>query len=539
MPVLGDLPDNIPVQERAVLWALEYHVETVDADGRRRIRLASRHESDDHSEPPAVREVGADVVAVWEQLLALVEQPAAVARLRHLLFERGGADAGRHGKAAAAAYLAAAALWERRMDAVADLIAATRLARAVSDAALTAQSLEAIRELATAELATEEPAAGIVLRALTHLVREPGCGPDVDALLEQAAVRWDVTSGDKALALMLERAADREARSLLWRRRVAAFQADAESASSGVMRAVRLQQALRLAEQSGDLQIRDQAAAALQTVRRDDLELMSFSATSLRYEEEFEREVASLCKGNTWQAALVTFAATGPLSGDTDANRAIIRAQHAEHPLGALLPTQLLGPDGLPVYSGTTPEDRFDVDLTRWEALLLEHWLQVLSAALHSIPENYGLPPLADIAAFLEQWPAVAGGVAPALARALLRFWCGDSEGAAFTVVPRIESLARTLVRRNQRGVYRLQREHVPGQYAGLGALLPILAEEYGLTESDARFYSVVLRHPAGLNLRNQLAHGFLGDPGPGYAALLLHAALRIATIRPPDPAVG
>ncbi len=75
--------------------------------------------------------------------------------------------------------------------------------------------------------------------------------------------------------------------------------------------------------------------------------------------------------------------------------------------------------------------------------------------------------------------------------------------------------------------MYRLQREHKPGQYAGLGQLLPMLHEEYGLDESRTPFLGAALRHPVGLNLRNMMLHGFvIGDFGPGAAAVLLHVAL-------------
>ncbi len=367
-------------------------------------------------------------------------------------------------------------------------------------------------------------------------MREPDCPPEVDELLERAEASWpDANRKDGALALMLERCPDDETRREVWRRRVEVFSRDAAAASSGIMRAVRLQQALALAEASGDRGLRQEAAAALQTVRRDDLGLLSFSATSRRYEEEFEQQVTACSAGDSWQQSLITFAMLPPLSGDTERNRDLIRRRHAEHPLGAIFPTQLLGPEGLPAYTGTSEQDRFDVDLVRWETDLTEQWLQVLAAALHDIPHRHGLPTLQDISSFLAGWPAVDGPLAPALARALLRYWTGDSEGAAYTVLPRVESVVRGLVLATDRGVYRLQREHKPGQYAGLGQLLPIVQEEYGLDESRTRFLAALLRHPAGLNLRNQMLHGFVGDPGPGIAAVLLHAALSLCGIaRPP-----
>ena len=37
----------------------------------------------------------------------------------------------------------------------------------------------------------------------------------------------------------------------------------------------------------------------------------------------------------------------------------------------------------------------------------------------------------------------------------------------------------------------------------------------------------------AGPNLRNLMLHGFIGDPGPGATAVLLHAALSVAPLKP------
>jgi hypothetical protein len=533
LSLVGGLPDDLALPELATVWAMEYHVETVDDQGRRRVRLAPAHEHDDGADPPVPSAVPEPVVAVWRALLALVTQPAATARLHHLLFERGGPTRREHARAAAIAYIGAAQGWERGLDAVQDLSAATRLARAVGDRDLAAQSLAAVSALVQRRLEEDDPPAGIILRALRHLVGEPDCPPEVDELLDRAVEAWpDANRKDSALALMLKRCQDDEARRQMWRRRVSVFTSDAAAATSGIMRAVRLQQALHLAEESGDRSLRQQAAAALQTVQRDDLGLMSFGATSRRYEEEFERQVTACSAGDSWQQSLVTFATLPPLSGETERNRDLIRRRQAEHPLGALFPTQLLGPEGLPAYTGTSEEDRFDVDLVRWETDLTQQWLPILASSLHEIPRVHGLPDLRDISSFLATWPAIDGSLAPALARALLRYWTGDSEGAAYTVLPRIESIVRGLVLASNRGVYRLQREHKPGQYAGLGQLLPILHEEYGLDESRTRFLGATLRHPAGLNLRNMMLHGFvIGDFGPGAAAVLLHVALSLGTI--------
>lgn len=534
LALLDELPDDLPLQERAVAWALDYHVETVDDEGRRRVRLAPAFVHDDGSDPPEVRAVPAEVVDVWRELLDLVQEPPALARLHHLLFQHNGPNSVEHARSAAAAYLKSARDWDRGLDAVKDLAATTRLARAIDDRDLVSESLERMTDLAEQQLSSDDPLAGLVLGALRHLVGEPGCPDRVDDLLGRAVTVWpDANRRDRFLALVQERCQDDTSRAAVWRRRVEAYTEEAETASSKIMRAVRLQQALDLAERSGDSQLRNETASLLQTVRHDDLEMLTFRAASHRFEEESERLVETASAGEDWRQALISFATFGPLSGETGKNRALIEERHRQHPLGKLFHTDLRTPDGLPLYAGTSDDDRFDVDLAQWEAELIGQWMRVMALALHAIPERHGLPSLDEISGFLGQWPAVHGAVGPAIARSLLRYWAGDSEGASYTVLPRIETLVRSLVLRTDRGIYRLQQGHRPGQYVGLGQLLPILQEEYGLDESEARFMAITLRHPAGLNLRNLMLHGFVDDLGPGGAAVLLHTALRIATTRP------
>jgi hypothetical protein len=101
-------------------------------------------------------------------------------------------------------------------------------------------------------------------------------------------------------------------------------------------------------------------------------------------------------------------------------------------------------------------------------------------------------------------------------------------------VVPAIEAVARYLVLATDTGIYRLQKNQTPGQFPGLGVLLPLLTELHQLPESRSRFLAALLTHPGGLNLRNRMAHGYIGRVGPPIAAVLIHAALSLAAIAPP-----
>jgi hypothetical protein len=76
--------------------------------------------------------------------------------------------------------------------------------------------------------------------------------------------------------------------------------------------------------------------------------------------------------------------------------------------------------------------------------------------------------------------------------------------------------------------LYRTQREKSPGQYPGLGALLPEL-HRAGLDESWYRFLHTYFASVAGTNIRNELLHGFIDEIGEPASALILTAALYLA----------
>ena len=91
-----------------------------------------------------------------------------------------------------------------------------------------------------------------------------------------------------------------------------------------------------------------------------------------------------------------------------------------------------------------------------------------------------------------------------------------------------IEALIRAAVIRGDRGIFRLQKNQSPGQYVGLGALLPEFYDIFEVREGDQRFFNAVLKHPGGWNLRNLLSHGYLPAIRGGVTALALYAALRV-----------
>jgi len=533
--ITDDLDETTPGNAKAAVWAIDYHLE-ISEEGRRLVQLLPRHDLGGTPQPPKVADVSDTVKATWRALLAQVHSPVVKARLGHLLFESFGRERATHGGIAVDAYIESASVWTRGLDAVDDLSVATRLARAIGDEARAILSLEKMLDFVQKLLEEESPLAGPVLRGLQHAVNEPLTpAARLDELLEKAATRLrDADLRDKALVWIQERCSDETCRQRLWKRRVNAYIELAKSSDSGLLRLANLQDALNLAERSNNPELCEQAAAELQKVREQDLELIRFESSSAMYEELFDRVRDSFSAGHSWQEALFSFANAGPLSGDIATNKALVAELRAAAPLTALMPVKLVGPDGLPILEAVTDEEKFEYDLVRIETQHIQGNTRPFVAALHSIVEKFGLPTTGDLAQFLSSWPGMDRQALRAIVRALYRFWTGDSEAAIYTLVPRIEGLVRNLIlSQTNRGLFKLQQSHKPGQFPGLGAMLVILSEEFDISESMFRFLKVVLVEPAGFNVRNRLSHGIDDFGDPGTAATLLHTALFLATLRP------
>lgn len=520
-----------PVRQ-AALFACSYGLSFENDDrGRSQYRLEPFFQSDSYSWPPRPDDVAADVADWWPVIAELVHAPAPKARLHGAAFLRGGRDRVLHANNGAEAYFEANRMAARKPEAVDYLQAALRLARAIRSDVLVERALTSLLNFVEDELQTSDDGLGFAIQALEIVAAEPAAPARLNELAELLSDAASyVPLADRALRILLSRAAQGD-KPALWRRRVERRRTEALAADHPSVKSVKLQHALQLAQESGQTDLRDLVAADLQACARDDLGMVAFSASSFQYEEAVAEQVKAMIGAETWEDALLRLAHFGPLTGITEKNREIVRDQHAASPLLALLPVQLLGPDQLPSYTGTTPEDRFNVDLVRQEVQLLNAWLPVLARSFHDIPVRHGLPTAADLYTFLRQWPSFTQTSAEVIVVALQRLWAGDADAATYTAMPQIEGNVRDLIMSVNRGVFRAQRDHRPGQTLGLGALLPILAETHEIREDWIRYYQAALVHPAGSNLRNLLLHGFRGRTGAAAASLVLHLLLHLGTL--------
>ena len=513
------------------------------------------------TQPPRVSDVDPEVAQVWAQLAELVTSPSAVATLRHLLFQARHGDVPENASQAVDAYCDLANTEDRLFDAVVAARAAVRLARAVKDEERHEAALETLGEV-TRRSTDGGPSRsfGAAVRGLDTLVAEKA--PMASELLDRARSTWPTgQQADQLLQLALSAIIDSSEREKLWTQRVANFVTMAEHSDSNIIRAMRLRQAVEIAELSGIKDLRTRATKLLQEVRHLDLEMMRIHASTRRFQEQWEATIAAILDDlsaadglNTygpgpehedveslqpkWALRLQAFGNFEAPTGDAGANREIVRARRAATPLQALFPSQLQTPEGLPLYAPSNDDEHFELDMVRWETDLLEQWAYILSDALQRIGAE-SAPARPDVERFFRVGHAATANEAAMLSRALERYWSGDAEGAAFTAFPLIEALLRNAALAADQGIYRLQKKQSPGQYVGLGPLLALFVESYDVSERDQRFFNALLNHPGGWNVRNLMAHGYILRVGSALAAVLIYAAMKIVLLALRDPSNG
>lgn len=545
---------SLPLLEGAAWAAMRYHVDIANDGTKERARMEPDTRGPDGSTDPVdTDDLPPDVLDSWLKLAEVVTSSAAKAQLGHLLFQAG-APAGRtHAQNAIDGYLALAASDARHTDKVQAARTSVRLARAVNDKPRYETALTQLMTVAEHAITGDRPSLGAARDAFRTLISENAIG--TDSLIEKACSAWPSSEQtDMFLHLLLKGATDPADRESIWTRRVENFIDIAQHTDRNIVRAMRLRQALAVAEQSGIRELRQRAAVLLQGVRHLDLGMMHITASRHQFEEHFEEVVAQLLQDRGageltpihgedaksdneggqedadrphWYRRLVNFANIDPPTGDPTSNRELIVMRQRLSPLAHIFPKQLQTPEGLPLYAAGDDDQKFDLDLVEWESELLTTWTPFCAEALQRVIAS-DMPTADQLVASLTSDPVSPPQIAVQLAASFQRFWSGDGEAAAFITLPLIEALIRNAVIDADHGIYRLQKNQQPGQYVGLGVLLPLYYDSYNIDEREQRFLTAMFNHPGGWNLRNLAMHGYLPNISGQVAALVLYAALRV-----------
>lgn len=498
--------------------------------------------------PPRVAEVSSPLVDLWRDVAGLLGHPAACARFNDLLFVRRDGVGRDRALAAVAAYLAGAQLVQTTdLDVTAFLVRAWDLARRVSGWELLRQVYTELVTRVDAEMSETSPKAGCVLPMIAalsarptraQLKQAPESIPDpatVNRLLETAFVMFkpDYLSGQIA-SLMRARTSDQAEIDAINRREVTAILTEA-AAATGMTRQFRLQQAIKVARSHGLHDLARQATAELQKIPVKDLGLRRQVASIRIPRDTVESFLDAFTVSPEWRDGLRFFLNTSCPTGDLQELQQEAQDIAKVAAFASAVARTILGADGLPRWTTASDEDRQAERVASIARIRAENQGRVLAEGLGRMTDRYGIPAEPDLAMFLSSNGQADQPLTLSLARAFRHYWSGDYEACVHITIPKIEAAARAMLRELDEGIYRLQVAQSQGQYPGLYALLQEL-ENLALDESWAYFLRWLLLGPPGMNIRNDIAHGFVTDISPVYAALVLRAAALLITITAPQP---
>ncbi len=486
--------------------------------------------------PPPLADLPPNIPPLWSSAADAADAageaaPVAQARLHDLLFELRHGRVGDHATRAIDSYLAVAMSkrWSR-LDRARCLIRAlelTQLTKRDSDSQRVAQ---AMLDAAAISIEQVKPEPGVAVSLLEALIAAGADRGEIDELLVRARAAYpDPYLAGNVIALQRRRAAGNAEGERALDRELAEIWLDEAEAVTGFHRVHNLETALQIARDRGQPDLAERAASLLQETNIEDLGLQRFESELTLPADVFDAEVAAIVGDGEICGAIDRYAHSPCPTGDPDHNLEFVAKMAVEAPLQAMIPKTRIGGDGLPRYTPQTDEERRESSLADVEVFRLRFFSTVAVAALERLLQD-GLPDRDRLTAFWAERSHVPDDLARSLTEAFRLFGAGEFEAAGYVIAPKIETLARNLVLQTGRGIYRAQRQSQQAQYPGLGFLIAEL-REVDLPQSHCRYLSTFLTHPAGMNYRNELLHGFVPRIFPGDAALLLHAAAFLARL--------
>jgi hypothetical protein len=517
----------------AIVAAFQYTLR-VQSDTRSRLRDSFAPMAsflDGRQIPPQVSDLPEDVISIWIGVASQVRHPGASSRLNDLLFVRGGVSrAGSYAKAAIDGYLALKDTNWTALEITRGLLRALQLARGVRDETRVTQAIADTISHYWSNIQASAPP-GVTIPLIEGLFGLANQGDVIDHMISSARSLYaDPHIEDQLLSWQIGRARDPLNRQRYTRERVQVWLKAADQAAP-LIKVMYLETAAQYVDDVSDPELKQSVKSMLQNAGRDDLGLKTTVDTISLPQDEVEQYIGQFVAPDEWQGAIELFSRHPPPTGDYEENVRLANEIDDAAPLQSVISRVRLGGDGLPRWRPVTEEDREDARLARIEEYQATLRGNLLAQVLREIGRHYSKPSRQTLVEYFATRPNIAPGTAEQLGTAIDLFWKGEESAALYIAVWLVESLLRNLILQSDEGIYSVQRRHKPGQYPGLGFLLKKLSA-LGLDQSWYRYFWTVFASPAGLNMRNEIAHGFGGRSGPGAAALAIHASCFLTTIR-------
>lgn len=496
--------------------------------------FAPMFETATYSFPAHLGDVGADVAAAWAEVHGLVREPAARARLSDLLWTKKATERpDLFARDAIVSYREIAATWTD-LDAGDALMRSLELALQLSDEGEARLTAERIVDAAQRAITETEEKPGVSLGLIEALVEMPTPPSEVDALLDQAVVRYrtNIHVGDSIADMRASRArADLASVQQIRREQVQRW-LDFADRCEPLVALHHLQHGLEIAKTHGLVEEQAQFRLALQTLDRDSMGFEHIHAEAPIDPEAVERLIESMVE-STWTESLIAFGVSGRPTGDAKENEEMVRRMKRDHPIAFLFGRVELGPENTIAGNANSDEEKLNAELVAHEARSIIFWGQLSIEVLRRVLERNGRPTKSELETHFNRG-VVSPELAESFARAVGAYLDERYDECSLILAVRLEALVRELARRVGLVVIKEPVGANAGGVRSLGVVLTSL-QPFFPDASWWRYLWNSLVEPRGLNLRNGLAHG-LTEGTQLTAAVLLHIVCFLALLSPTPP---
>lgn len=485
--------------------------------------------------PPLLREIDDEMIEQWADLYERVDLPIVRSRVGDLLWIR------RHGErpdvyargAAEGTLELATSAKAADIDLVDVLERGLEIALEISDRDLLVRIPAQMMAIARAEMEFDEHRPGIPLGMLGPLVDLPAGSrpPELFELLGQVRERYsdDPHIEDSAIDLMAA-LTDGDGRIRLRREQVGNFLRASET-GDGMLRQSFLLKALEASTKHGlvaeSLEIRKQ----LDEMSEDEFDLKRISAEVEVEREEVERFRRAFLDADDWDEFVSRLSLNRAPGGSLEALDKGVAEQIANAPLRSLVRNILLSPvTGQPIFEAADEESFRLLALGESRNVAIQVWSSLLVNILDEFATSHGSPD-PDVLAGVFESDLIDPATARTIADALDHYANGRYNEAAHLLLPRIEAVIRNLARDVGLVISTPQVGQKPGGVRSLGELLMDLRRSYPLDGTMDYLYDL-LCNPLSANFRNVISHGLVDRVGARVAALLLHVACILRSLR-------
>jgi hypothetical protein len=488
--------------------------------------------------PRTIDQVGPDALLMWAAYADAAASPVVRAHLHHLLAAAKADRPHVHARAAITAYRDAVSTFQAadtvstRVRVAESLVHAFGLARGMNQKDLIGPVVTDIVTMVENMLDTAPPALGLLHRLLDALVAANADSATVSALIERAvtASEDDIILHQAFLGLLRRLGVDDVGRKAVDRRIVAAMIDTAEKKRTGMLSLLLFNDAATKAQQAGLTDLAEEARKKMQAMEVQNLGMAVFRMPLQLTPAERDTALVEVDQARTLAEALWRIAAMpAPAGTDAEAERAA-KAVMPNAPLATGIARGSVNPAG-PVPTAPASTDGLENTKAIYRKIAMLRAGLAFEVQLDRVWERFA-PSVEDLAAVLDCAELGTASRTKMLARAFKFYSTGeDDDASVHLAVPRVEALAREIVRGHGVPMLTVAQGATNGGVVQLGTLISNM-EKIGFDEDRRHSFALTFTDgERGLNVRNDVCHGLIDCPPRPVVALVLQAALHLLAV--------